>query len=397
MIASTQNATTTGIKTRIFKNGTNNNTINNYTINSVIQLSKRGDYVKWWNTGTTLSKNMTDYDQFSLSGKFDAYGNCSSMVNTTGSNDIPTTFAFFRLFYNCTTLETAPALPASGLTSSCYRAMFQNSTSLKKPPKLPATTTPSFCYSYMFCNCSNLQYTPELPTSGTINERSYQYMFNGCNKIKFPADLPGTTLNQYCYYAMYNSCTNMEESPELPATTLGAGSYGYLFYNCSKLKEIKVNFTSWGSPAENTSGWVSGSISSSGYFFSPMNLSESHDGDHVPVGWTKYEDALLFKAAQANSTVKFGSSGGKIKNGIQYRRTGNLTWQTYTPGTTITLTNIGDGVYFRGIYNTWNNDSSRSTSEDKFFMTGLINAYRKYHGNVKLSKRCLYLVFPFII
>ena len=72
--------------------------------------------------------------------------------------------AFYRLFFGCTSLDSAPELPATGLAESCYRAMFYGCTSLDSAPELPATklftvnssgtvTSATDCYQGMFYGC----------------------------------------------------------------------------------------------------------------------------------------------------------------------------------------------------------------------------------------------------
>ena len=65
---------------------------------------------------------------------------------------------------NCTSITTAPALPATTLDYYCYRYMFQNCTSLTKAPELPATTLANSCYGYMFNGCAKLNYIKCLAT-----------------------------------------------------------------------------------------------------------------------------------------------------------------------------------------------------------------------------------------
>jgi len=61
-----------------------------------------------------------------------------------------------NMFEGCTSLTTAPELPATTLVSSCYNGMFQGCTSLTTAPELPATTLVSSCYRNMFYNCRNV-------------------------------------------------------------------------------------------------------------------------------------------------------------------------------------------------------------------------------------------------
>ena len=54
--------------------------------------------------------------------------------------DIPLgNYAFASMFYNCTSLTTAPALPATTLATSCYDSMLRGCTKLTTAPALPAT------------------------------------------------------------------------------------------------------------------------------------------------------------------------------------------------------------------------------------------------------------------
>ena len=68
------------------------------------------------------------------------------------------------MFYGCTSLITAPELPATTLASSCYNLMFYGCTSLTAAPELPATTLANFCYSYMFSGCTDLSYVKMMAT-----------------------------------------------------------------------------------------------------------------------------------------------------------------------------------------------------------------------------------------
>ena len=73
-------------------------------------------------------------------------------------------YCFYKLFYNCSSLTTAPELPATTLAENCYNHMFGNCTSLTKAPELPATTLANECYKTMFIGCQNLRYVKCLAT-----------------------------------------------------------------------------------------------------------------------------------------------------------------------------------------------------------------------------------------
>ena len=93
----------------------------------------------------------------------------------------------------CTSLTTAPALPATTLASECYEYMFMNCTSLTTAPSLPATTLANRCYRQMFDGCTSLTTAPELPAT-TLTEECYRYMFNGCTNLKVNQNGSGTKI-----------------------------------------------------------------------------------------------------------------------------------------------------------------------------------------------------------
>jgi hypothetical protein len=68
------------------------------------------------------------------------------------------------MFRNCTSLTTAPELPATMLASNCYNGMFYDCTSLTSAPELPAPELARCCYYFMFYGCSNLNYIKCLAT-----------------------------------------------------------------------------------------------------------------------------------------------------------------------------------------------------------------------------------------
>ncbi len=71
---------------------------------------------------------------------------------------------FCALFFGCSDLTTAPALPATTLAEDCYTAMFRGCTSLTTAPTLPATTLANSCYALMFYNCTSLNSITMLAT-----------------------------------------------------------------------------------------------------------------------------------------------------------------------------------------------------------------------------------------
>ena len=81
------------------------------------------------------------------------------------------------MFYNCTSLTTAPALPATTLASSCYEGMFNSCASLTTIPALPANKLTDNCYLYMFYSCTKIKLstkkTGEYQTAYRIPKSGY--------------------------------------------------------------------------------------------------------------------------------------------------------------------------------------------------------------------------------
>ena len=129
--------------------------------------------------------------QFVLSAKAGCSGNLNTLLEYSNP---PTTLSarncYTRMFYGCTNLTTAPALPATTLTAHCYHNMFNSCTSLTTAPELPATTLADSCYLSMFWNCTNLTTAPELPAT-TLATSCYSYMFRGCTAFKVSSTKTG--------------------------------------------------------------------------------------------------------------------------------------------------------------------------------------------------------------
>ena len=66
--------------------------------------------------------------------------------------------------------------------------MFNGCTSLTTAPELPATTLDTNCYSYMFNGCTSLKRIKMNASSGSIGEN----MFNGCTLLEL-VDMTGST------------------------------------------------------------------------------------------------------------------------------------------------------------------------------------------------------------
>lgn len=86
-------------------------------------------------------------------------------------------YCYSGMFSDCTSLVSAPALPATTLADSCYYQMFYNCSSLTEAPALPATTLVRYCYFNMFCDCTKLQYVKALFTTEPSNTYTASWLW----------------------------------------------------------------------------------------------------------------------------------------------------------------------------------------------------------------------------
>ncbi len=126
---------------------------------SAISLAKgekvqmRGVNPNGFSNPENLDSNVP-YSYFTVSGRLAASGSLMSLIDGHGTQKvIPSKSCFKSLFYGCSTLTTAPALPATTLAENCYSSMFRYCMSLTEAPELPATKMANSCYQQMFSDC----------------------------------------------------------------------------------------------------------------------------------------------------------------------------------------------------------------------------------------------------
>ena len=209
------------------------------TLSSTTSGSKDVLYLR--GTGNTvITGNNSNYKWVLTGTDIKCIGNIENLLDyaTVESGEHPTMaqYCYSNMFYKCTSLIQAPALPATTLASRCYRYMFYGCTNLTQAPALPATTLATYCYSYMFNGCKGLTKAPELPAT-TLASSCYVNMFQGCTSLTQAPALPATTLAGQCYQSMFSGCKGLTQAPKLPATTLGSYCYYGMFYGCTGLTQ----------------------------------------------------------------------------------------------------------------------------------------------------------------
>ena len=226
---------------------------------ATITLANVGDSVYFRGNNDTFSTAYVNYYNFQFSALTRASGNVMSLLDKQFGKKEVTEYCFNLLFYNCTSLTTAPELPATTLRESsyykmfsgsgivaapelpattlggsCYRSMFYGCTSLTEAPELPATTLAVWCYYEMFKGCTSLTTAPKIYAT-TLAESSHYNMFSGCTSLTTAPELPATTIAGACYRSMFDGCTSLTTAPELPATTLANWCYVDMFKGCTSL------------------------------------------------------------------------------------------------------------------------------------------------------------------
>ena len=228
-----------GTDNKLYLRGIGNTVISDssYAIKSFI-LNSENNISCYGNIMTLLDYEKVKNNEGLIMCSFSFNGLFSGCTSLTTAPDLPATnlgySCYGSMFSGCTSLITAPDLPATNLLPECYYSMFSGCTSLTTVPELPATTLANGCYRSMFEGCTSLTTTPKLPAK-TLAETCYYSMFSGCTSLITAPELPATSLAILCYYSMFSGCTSLITAPELPATTLADGCYYSMFSGCTSL------------------------------------------------------------------------------------------------------------------------------------------------------------------
>ena len=89
---------------------------------TTVTLANIGDkmYMRATSAGNTgMGASESDYNEFEMTGKIAASGNVNTLLNQNGNATL-TNYCYYGLFEYCTSLTTAPALPATTLDGNCY-------------------------------------------------------------------------------------------------------------------------------------------------------------------------------------------------------------------------------------------------------------------------------------
>ena len=137
----------------------------------------------------------------------------------------------------------------------------------------------------MFSDCTSLTTAPTLPAT-TLEFDCYYSMFSGCTSLTTAPALPATTLVSSCYRSMFDGCTSLTTAPALPATTLANDCYNSMFNGCSNLNKV-LTYAEDISTSNCTTNWLS-NVAATGTFYnvgSAVYTTDSPSG--IPTGWTE--------------------------------------------------------------------------------------------------------------
>lgn len=132
-----------------------------------------------------------------------AYMRCfMGCTSLTSMPDLPAmtvpTDGYNSMFASCTSLTEAKELPATTLGNYAYKLMFGGDINLVSAPTiLPCMTLWPYVYFNMFYQCTSLQRAPELPATTFVNSEvtdgatpgyalyAYYTMFDGCSSLNY--------------------------------------------------------------------------------------------------------------------------------------------------------------------------------------------------------------------
>ena len=263
-----------------------------YTVGNSIDLTD-GDRVSF-RSSKEDNKFSDRYGNYIVSvsgdGKISVSGDICYLLNK--SAEAVTSYengVFYHLFYECEHLTDASKLKLPDFTADhCYTDMFYGCTSLTAAPALPAETLTEACYYEMFDGCKSLISTPTL-SAKTLAKSCCYSMFNSCKSLTTAPDiLPAETLAENCYTSMFRNCSSLEKAPVLPAKTLVTECYEQMFERCEKLNYIKALFTTAPS-TDFMTNWVK-NVASAGTFVmskdAEWTAADNTGTSGIPSGWT---------------------------------------------------------------------------------------------------------------
>lgn len=124
------------------------------------------------------------------------------------------------------------------------------------------------------------------PDNAILTEFCFCYLFNTRNLYSSPS-FPSTVLAPSCYRNTFYACKDLEIGPYLPSENSVESCYRAMFYQAVKIREIKINLAEVSS-SNCILSWLY-SVSASGDFYCPAELTIPTGPSGIPSGWTRHD------------------------------------------------------------------------------------------------------------
>ena len=272
---------------------------------TITQQEIRWFGVQFRNDSGSFSTDFSNYYHVKSTYAFDAGGKIISLINYTDESAALPDYAFRNLFTGTKIHDAHELILPDRVSENCYSNTFTNCSSLTTAPALPATTLAPRCYINMFQKCTSLTTAPGLPAT-TLTTSCYYNMFENCKSLTTAPALPATTLAPSCYANMFSSCSSLTTTPELPATTLANDCYNSMFDGCTKIDRIVWKSTTIPS-SKYCGNWLNRVYQSGTFEYTDPTLnvaSIKRDINGVPAWWSisllSQETKLLLKINNAS-------------------------------------------------------------------------------------------------
>ena len=205
-----------------------NDTING-AINADIQYSKEL-YDTWESTMSPKNDDNLVYFPLVDTSKVTymrSYFNYCTKLEYVPLLDTSKVTTMEYMFQGCENLKTIPLLNTSSVTNMGY--MFQSCTKLESVPLLD--TSKVTVMQNMFDSCKYLTAIPQFDTSSVTN---MNFMFRNCENLKTIPLLNTSKITNM--YELFKYCTKLESVPLLDTSKVT--DMGYMFQSCENLTTI---------------------------------------------------------------------------------------------------------------------------------------------------------------
>ena len=251
------------------------------------EVLKSTDKLNWTSMGVTGSTDLTA--TVPANGKLYLKANTYGWSNDIGQRNVMNCSANFNVGGNIMSLlagdNYSGATLDSNYTKQFYWMMSQSNVVDASDLELPSNTTAD-CYQGMFWQCSSLTTAPVLPAT-TLADRCYMSMFVRCTSLTATPTFVATALGEGSYFAMFEGCSSLTTVAALPNGSWNSydSPYRYMFTTCPLIDSITTYFT--GDYTTYLEGWLT-DVAQTGDFYNLGGATFAAGADGIPTGWTEH-------------------------------------------------------------------------------------------------------------